>query len=284
MSNSLVNSLNELYYGCKYMVFNICNGSNHIFDLTNNIQTEYVMIFGESNPTIFSDKLSYQLAFTELNLDPYLGAAFLFSTSSKLINGLSIENWLALYSNVIYAFIVELPADQSIEMVNGWDIKSLNKLGEFRRGKSKHRPRNDKVLFTNGTYHNDFGYAVELDTDDEGEPIIVGDSLGADFIANFDSCTENVGCTFVIFSFYWDAPQAITPAKLNEWNSTEWYGQAHNAEDGAVGVSFATTLEGGVHEDNITAMVTLWDEYVGYFEEFIGITGDPGGKTPPPAK
>lgn len=124
MSNSLVNSLNELYYGCKYMVFNICNGSNHIFDLTNNIQTEYVMIFGESNPTIFSDKLSYQLAFTELNLDPYLGAAFLFSTSSKLINGLSIENWLALYSNVIYAFIVELPADQSIEMVNGWDIKS----------------------------------------------------------------------------------------------------------------------------------------------------------------
>lgn len=133
-------------------------------------------------------------------------------------------------------------------------------------------------------YLVDFGYEVELDEDDEGEPIIVGDSLGADFIANFDSCTDNVGCTFVIFSFYWDPPQAITPAKLNEWNSTEWYGQAHNAEDGAVGISFATTLEGGVHEDNISATVTLWDEYVGYFEEFIGITGDPGGKTPPPTK
>ncbi|MBA4411565.1 MAG: restriction endonuclease subunit S [Odoribacter sp.] len=35
---------------------------------------------------------------------------------------------------------------------NSWDIKSLNQLGEFRRGKSKHRPRNDKKLFNDGTY------------------------------------------------------------------------------------------------------------------------------------
>lgn len=33
-----------------------------------------------------------------------------------------------------------------------WEIKPLSKLGEFRRGKSKHRPRNDKKLFINGNY------------------------------------------------------------------------------------------------------------------------------------
>jgi len=33
-----------------------------------------------------------------------------------------------------------------------WEIKALNQLGEFRRGKSKHRPRNDKQLFINGKY------------------------------------------------------------------------------------------------------------------------------------
>ena len=33
-----------------------------------------------------------------------------------------------------------------------WEIKPLNKLGDFSRGKSKHRPRNDKALFTNGKY------------------------------------------------------------------------------------------------------------------------------------
>lgn len=33
-----------------------------------------------------------------------------------------------------------------------WDIKALNQLGDFRRGKSKHRPRNDKKLFINGNY------------------------------------------------------------------------------------------------------------------------------------
>lgn len=33
-----------------------------------------------------------------------------------------------------------------------WEIKSLNDLGTFKRGRSKHRPRNDKKLFINGKY------------------------------------------------------------------------------------------------------------------------------------
>ena len=33
-----------------------------------------------------------------------------------------------------------------------WQTKTLNELGTFKRGKSKHRPRNDKALFENGEY------------------------------------------------------------------------------------------------------------------------------------
>ena len=35
---------------------------------------------------------------------------------------------------------------------NHWTTVQLSDLGEFRRGKSKHRPRNDKKLFENGSY------------------------------------------------------------------------------------------------------------------------------------
>jgi type I restriction enzyme S subunit len=35
---------------------------------------------------------------------------------------------------------------------SNWLIKELQQLGEFSRGKSKHRPRNDKRLFINGSY------------------------------------------------------------------------------------------------------------------------------------
>jgi type I restriction enzyme, S subunit len=35
---------------------------------------------------------------------------------------------------------------------NHWKTKSLRDLGEFNRGKSKHRPRNDQKLFENGKY------------------------------------------------------------------------------------------------------------------------------------
>jgi type I restriction enzyme S subunit len=33
-----------------------------------------------------------------------------------------------------------------------WQTKTLNELGTFKRGKSKHRPRNDKALFENGKH------------------------------------------------------------------------------------------------------------------------------------
>lgn len=35
---------------------------------------------------------------------------------------------------------------------SSWNTKKLIELGEFSRGKSKHRPRNDKILFENGKY------------------------------------------------------------------------------------------------------------------------------------
>ena len=35
---------------------------------------------------------------------------------------------------------------------NSWNTKTLKDLGDFSRGKSKHRPRNDPKLFNNGTY------------------------------------------------------------------------------------------------------------------------------------
>lgn len=43
--------------------------------------------------------------------------------------------------------VVELPI-----LPNEWEYVYLNKLGELSRGKSKHRPRNDKKLFEGGKY------------------------------------------------------------------------------------------------------------------------------------
>ena len=33
-----------------------------------------------------------------------------------------------------------------------WSVAKLNDLGDFSRGKSKHRPRNDERLFVDGKY------------------------------------------------------------------------------------------------------------------------------------
>ena len=44
------------------------------------------------------------------------------------------------------------PADGPFRLPPGWAWASLPQLGEFGRGKSKHRPRNDPTLFTGGKY------------------------------------------------------------------------------------------------------------------------------------
>jgi len=44
------------------------------------------------------------------------------------------------------------PADAPFELPEGWTWARFPELGKFGRGKSKHRPRNDPVLYTDGTH------------------------------------------------------------------------------------------------------------------------------------
>ncbi len=44
------------------------------------------------------------------------------------------------------------PADAPFELPDGWTWARFPELGEFGRGKSKHRPRNDPALYTGGTH------------------------------------------------------------------------------------------------------------------------------------
>ncbi|MCB1329010.1 MAG: restriction endonuclease subunit S [Maritimibacter sp.] len=44
------------------------------------------------------------------------------------------------------------PADAPFELPEGWTWARFPELGEFGRGKSKHRPRNDPALYTSGTH------------------------------------------------------------------------------------------------------------------------------------
>ncbi|WP_340303311.1 restriction endonuclease subunit S [Roseobacter sp. HKCCD7870] len=44
------------------------------------------------------------------------------------------------------------PADKPFDLPDGWSWAHFSSLGEFGRGKSKHRPRNDPTLYSNGTY------------------------------------------------------------------------------------------------------------------------------------
>jgi type I restriction enzyme, S subunit len=43
-------------------------------------------------------------------------------------------------------------SEASCELPRGWEWVHFSDIGEFGRGKSKHRPRNDPVLFNNGKY------------------------------------------------------------------------------------------------------------------------------------
>lgn len=68
--------------------------------------------------------------------------------------------------------------DFPFEIPNTWEWVKLNDIGELSRGKSKHRPRNDDILYTNGTV-----------------PLIqTGDIASADkYISQYNVCYNNKG-------------------------------------------------------------------------------------------
>ncbi|MBY5992484.1 YbjN domain-containing protein [Ferrimonas balearica] len=110
-----------------------------------------------------------------------------------------------------------------------------------------------------------FGSA-SLDTDGEGDPMIVGRINGTRYVIYFYGCDDGRRCREIQFNAAWGGT-GVTLTDINEWNETTRYGKAYLDGDGDPNIEFTVNLHKGVSRDNLEDTIDWWKVAMETFED-----------------
>lgn len=110
-----------------------------------------------------------------------------------------------------------------------------------------------------------FGSA-NLDTDGEGDPMIIGRINGTKYAVYFYGCDDGRRCREIQFTAAWSGSD-VTMSEINEWNVTTRYGKAYLDEDGDPNIEMTVNLYKGVTRENLEDTIDWWKLAMETFEE-----------------
>lgn len=117
----------------------------------------------------------------------------------------------------------------------------------------------------------DKGFAVELTTDGEGDPMIKSDIDGDSFAVLFYNCTDNKGCKTLQFYQGFTDPD-VSAERINGWNQKHRFAFAYNDEEGDPVLEMDLDLDHGgmpkvLFEDNLDTWTSLATEFGKFVRE-----------------
>ncbi|MDD7969502.1 YbjN domain-containing protein [Roseinatronobacter alkalisoli] len=103
------------------------------------------------------------------------------------------------------------------------------------------------------------GYgSATIQSDNVGDPQILGRIDGVMYTVNFYGCTNGADCTTVQFRAGWKNPGDITLDDMNLWNQDKRFGKAYlDFEDDPV-IEWDVNLFGGVSTQNLDDTFDWW--------------------------
>lgn len=124
------------------------------------------------------------------------------------------------------------------------------------------------------TFLKSGGYGAEIDTDSEGDPMIISGTSGTKFGVVFFDCEKNGAladryCTDLEFIAVYTFDKKPSLATLNKWNTEQAFGKAYMKEDGDVILSMPINLAGGVSTSFLESTMEWWNSIVVEFEKKI---------------
>jgi len=111
---------------------------------------------------------------------------------------------------------------------------------------------------------HEIGWTAEAKEID-GKPFISGNYTDAETGASFDftvglyRCDEATkACYDVMFMRSAEVTKPVTLKMVNKYNASQIFGVAYLNDDGSLGLSMATTIQGGVTRQNLKEMADWW--------------------------
>ncbi len=114
------------------------------------------------------------------------------------------------------------------------------------------------------------GYgSATLETQENGDPFIVGKINGVLYNVYFQDCTANKDCKDLRFyAGFTDNKQPMET--MNAWNRDTRFGKAFLDEDLDAVVEYDLNLEHGVSRENLDSVFSRWSNLLGQYATYIG--------------
>ncbi len=125
------------------------------------------------------------------------------------------------------------------------------------------------------------GYQGLVDTDNEGDPMIVSSAAGYKFNILFYDCEAHKECASLQFSMRLTPSKPRDLAFVNKWNSEKRFAQMALTKDGDLRVTHDMTTIGGVTRVNFTDTVEWWSSLLGALDAFLDANPATSPAAPP---
>jgi len=118
----------------------------------------------------------------------------------------------------------------------------------------------------------DLGYRADLQTDGEGDPLILSSVGGTRFSVVFYGCSDNHDeCEILLFKAGWELEHKVGMEVINHWNATRLFGRAYLDEVMDPWIELVLNVRGGVTRAQFESTFEWWESSVGEFEDEIGV-------------
>ncbi|HRE60024.1 MAG TPA: YbjN domain-containing protein [Micropepsaceae bacterium] len=113
----------------------------------------------------------------------------------------------------------------------------------------------------------ELGLPGSTDTDGNGDPMVVGNIEGINYLVYFQRCNDQKQCFDIRFNASFNFDKRVTLHMMNVFNSRATFGQAYIARDGSVNIDMAATVQGGVSRQYVKEVIDWWKVTVTQFEQ-----------------
>ncbi len=113
------------------------------------------------------------------------------------------------------------------------------------------------------------GYAVELTTDNVGDPRISAALNGTNFSVYFYDCENGTACKTLQFSAGFDLRDGLSLESANSWNREKRYGTVYLDEENDPYLQMDVNIDYGVTEENFVDNFNLYTRLLEDFEDYI---------------
>ena len=115
------------------------------------------------------------------------------------------------------------------------------------------------------------GYgAVEVTTDQVGDPMLRGRMDGVQYLVLFYGCENGRDCTNIQFQAAWVNNGRTTEQDLHAWNRDNRFGKAHMDDEFDPVIQWDVNLLGGVSRTNLDDTFDWWRIVLDRFETYLG--------------